>query len=140
MLNTNQPCPMELERVVRGYLDCAAWSSTHTGDDEHDGDPLDSIDAQWSEDAQCKARETCELFMREREQFDQYCAQVHAREGTAEDYFGSDLWLTRNHHGCGFWDRDGVSKELGKLLTDRAHALGEVNAYWNKEEGTLELD
>lgn len=46
---------------------------------------------------------------------------------------GHDFWLTRNHHGAGFWDR-GLG-EIGKRLTESAHGFGGVNVYW--ENGVL---
>ena len=42
--------------------------------------------------------------------------------GTAEQ-FAHDFWLTRNHHGAGFWDR-GLGG-LGAQLTHHAHQAGE---------------
>lgn len=36
---------------------------------------------------------------------------------------GHDFWLTRNHHGAGFWDR-GLG-EVGERLTKMAHPYGE---------------
>ena len=41
---------------------------------------------------------------------------------------GHDFWLTRNHHGCGFWDGD-LPDEIGKPLTAAAHAFGECDLY-----------
>lgn len=43
--------------------------------------------------------------------------------GQTADQLGHDLWLTRNHHGAGFWDR-GLG-DLGDKLTEAAHAMGE---------------
>lgn len=40
---------------------------------------------------------------------------------------GHDFWLTRNHHGAGFWDR-GLG-EVGEKLTEMAHAYGEADLY-----------
>ena len=40
---------------------------------------------------------------------------------------GHDFALTRNGHGTGFWDR-GLGT-LGDLLTERAKAFGEQNAF-----------
>ena len=37
---------------------------------------------------------------------------------------GHDLWLTRNRHGSGFWDR-GLG-DLGQVLTKCAHSYGEA--------------
>ena len=39
---------------------------------------------------------------------------------------GHDFWLTRNHHGSGFWDGDWKNK---KELTDAAHSFGEDSVY-----------
>ena len=43
------------------------------------------------------------------------------------DQIGHDLWLTRNGHGTGLWDR-GLG-ELGDSLTQAAKAMGEAYAY-----------
>ena len=48
---------------------------------------------------------------------------------------GHDLWLTRNHHGTGFWDR-GLGG-LGTSLTDIAHAMGEQHLYITSGEAYL---
>ena len=41
--------------------------------------------------------------------------------------FGHDLWLTRNGHGVGFWDR-GLG-ELGNKLTEACKKLGSHDVY-----------
>lgn len=41
---------------------------------------------------------------------------------------GHDFWLTRNHHGAGFWDR-GFPPALGQALTSQAHLYGECDIY-----------
>jgi len=38
---------------------------------------------------------------------------------------GHDFWLTRNHHGAGFWDGD-WGKERGERLTAASHAYREL--------------
>lgn len=40
---------------------------------------------------------------------------------------GHDFWLTRNHHGAGFWDRPEVygGEDNAQKLTDSAHSFGE---------------
>lgn len=43
---------------------------------------------------------------------------------------GHDLWLTRNGHGAGFWDRPELeSGALGDRLSKLAKALGHVDLY-----------
>jgi hypothetical protein len=39
-----------------------------------------------------------------------------------------DFWLTRNGHGCGFWDGD-WSEDAGKRLTDSANGFGTFDLY-----------
>jgi hypothetical protein len=41
------------------------------------------------------------------------------------DHVAHDFWLTRNHYGAGFWDRE--LGDVGKSLTDIAHNYREVN-------------
>ena len=41
--------------------------------------------------------------------------------------WGHDLWLTRNGHGAGFWDRG--YGPVGDRLSDAARALGESDLY-----------
>lgn len=43
--------------------------------------------------------------------------------GANDSQHGHDLWLTRNGHGAGFWDRG--YGELGARLTDAALTFGE---------------
>ena len=69
----------------------------------------------------------------------QYCAEFQAANAASlaaayaampsydEQRAGHDLWLTRNHHGAGFWDR-GLG-EVGERLTKAAHGLGERSLY-----------
>jgi hypothetical protein len=48
-------------------------------------------------------------------------------DGMNPSQAGHDFWLTRNHHGAGFWDR-GLGA-LGERLTVSANASGEVWLY-----------
>lgn len=41
---------------------------------------------------------------------------------------GIDLWLTRNGHGTGFWDRGDLYGENTHVLTALAKAMGAVEA------------
>lgn len=44
---------------------------------------------------------------------------------------GHDLWLTRNGHGSGFWDRPEIyGKENARILTLMAKAMGEHESYF----------
>jgi hypothetical protein len=49
---------------------------------------------------------------------------------------GTDFWLTRNHHGAGFWDR-GLG-DVGDKLTANSHPYGETDLYVG-DDGKLYL-
>lgn len=52
---------------------------------------------------------------------------------TPEEYAGHDFWMTRNHHGVGFWDGD-WDEESAVRLTKIAQIFGEVNIYLGDDE------
>lgn len=47
---------------------------------------------------------------------------------SAIEYAGHDFWLTRNGHGCGFWDGD-WDKSVEDILTQSAHDFGPMEVY-----------
>lgn len=50
---------------------------------------------------------------------------------------GHDFWLTRNGHGCGFWDGD-WQEPFGDKLTEAAKSFGECSLYVG-DDGKLYL-
>ena len=62
------------------------------------------------------APETLQTMIAECEQFQQQNRRIIAADLSRA---GFHFWLTRNHHGAGFWDGD-YSPRIGRLLTDRA--------------------
>lgn len=53
-----------------------------------------------------------------------------AVDADAEDA-GVNFYLTRNHHGCGFWDTREKWSGLAGELTNKSHACGETyESYW----------
>ena len=52
-----------------------------------------------------------------------------------------NFWLTRNHHGCGFWDGDWDNEEFeaGAKLTKIANNFAEVNLYFG-DDGKIYLE
>ena len=65
------------------------------------------------------------------------CAKFQGENGAAwrilgmtDEQAGHDFWLTRNHHGSGFWDHSSDFNEAGlRALTDAAHKFGESDLY-----------
>jgi hypothetical protein len=107
----------DVEAFVRGYVDCALWSSSGFDSDE-------SLEAQnyGPDDLTAEAfdaiRRECRDFV---------LANIADLAGIDPAQSGHDFWLTRNHHGAGFWDR-GLG-EVGTRLTAAAHAYGESDLY-----------
>jgi hypothetical protein len=111
-----------LAEMVQQYVETALWSSPNDRYelDEGYGEMLDAdFDvSDVDDDTVRQFEQDCAAF------FDQNADDL-AEMGPGQA--GHDFWLTRNHHGDGFWDR-GLG-ERGDRLTDAAHAFGEVALY-----------
>lgn len=129
-----------LDVFTKAYIECALWSSTDNADDSG-GEPLDKnfgIDdlsmtclRRCQKDCaefQSKHADLMELYVSHRTDWNDpsYNAQYSSTPLDATACAGHDFWLTRNHHGAGFWDR-GLPNELGEKLTKAAHDFGECN-------------
>ena len=105
----------DFEGFVRGYSECAVWASLDLSTGENfEGDP------DLAEEAIEEFRKDCRDFV-----------DANLPDLVASDLdpslAGHDFWLTRNHHGSGFWD-EGLG-DVGNRLTNAAHAYGEQNLY-----------
>lgn len=107
-----------VEKAQRAYVEAALWSSL--GDD---GEPLDA--AYDADDISPDARESMDSDVYD---FLNLCWREGLDLSPIEpEQIGHDFWLTRNHHGAGFWDR-GLG-ELGERLTALAHSYGDSDLY-----------
>lgn len=101
MSATYTPKEWYAEQLVCAYLRCAAWTNDIEGD--------------FYAKTVVKAEQDVALFIE---------LAGDLLDGMDAEQAGHDLWLTRNHHGAGFWDRGlGVK---GEKLTALAHKFGEV--------------
>ena len=102
-----------LDQMIDAYIQCALWASN---DDA--GTPLDvnfTVD-DLSPDALARMQDDCRAFYIKSGSRNLFDAET-------PEQMGHDLWLTRNHHGAGFWDRGlGVT---GERLSELAHSMGE---------------
>lgn len=115
----------DVETAVRAYFECALWASTDDYGQSLDGSyDIDDIDAA---DAQAAADFVRDFIEENRKHIN--AAINHPTVRYTMESVGHDLWLTRNRHGAGFWDR-GLG-ELGNRLTEAAHAAGESMIYVN---------
>jgi hypothetical protein len=103
-----------MDNFTRAYIEALFWT-------EQDNLP----------DATDLATEAMAKISRDCEEFQTRNAATLEAAYKIEDYneaqAGHDFWLTRNHHGAGFWDR-GLDV-VGKELTAAAHTFPEVSPY-----------
>lgn len=114
----------DVDSFTRAYIECALWSSTDDKDE-----PMDK-NYSWTDlapETLAKMVADCAKFQQEQD-----------LSGYPYVNAGHDLWLTRNHHGSGYWENDfGTEEQCGKL-TEAAHAMGEQNLYVG-DDGKLYL-
>lgn len=120
---------MKLDKFTLAYIQCALWSTTDNSNDQG-GDSLDKNYSIEDLDQETLDRiiEDCKKF--QDKFYDLLCEDnclVSNRHDNIE-LAGHDFWLTRNHHGSGFWDGNWV-KEIGETLTQASHEFGEVDLY-----------
>lgn len=111
-----------MDEFTQAYIECALWAST---DDE--GEPL-----YYSYSSDDFALQTLADMVEDCKRFQNVHADLLAQAyGAVPGYdtsmAGHDFWLTRNHHGAGFWDR-GLG-EAGEALTKAAHMEGSRDLY-----------
>ena len=126
--------------VTNAYEAAAYWSSNSETDDRG-GEPLDnymtSHGTQPSAACLARMREDVETFLRA-------CVAAGLDLSDCEaEQVGHDLWLTRNRHGVGFWDRDDKvygTVERRDALDRLAVRMGEVNLWVDTERNLVEHD
>jgi hypothetical protein len=107
----------ELTEFQLAYVVAMLWS-TNDESDEQGGDPLDA-----NYDYGDLSPEALETVIKDCETF-QTLAKPWLTFAGDDSQNGHDLWLTRNGHGCGFWDR-GYSKPVSDKLSEIAESMGE---------------
>jgi hypothetical protein len=117
---------MDYEAITEAALVALKWSEV-----DDNGSPLDESGLDFSDRARRAIAQDVANFM----QFEH--VKVYAFE-LSEAQIGHDFILTRNYHGVGFWDR-GLG-DAGERLTDVAHSFGEVHAYINWANRSLEVE
>lgn len=120
----------QLDEFTLAYIECALWASTDESTPQG-GEPLDAnytID-DIAPEAMDKMIADCQRFQADNAA--DIAAGPNYPDYTVSERAGHDFWLTRNHHGAGFWDGDWPEEpeEVGKRLTKAAQCYGEVYLY-----------
>jgi len=95
------------QNVVASYLETALWVQFDTEDNINISD--------FDTDTKIQAIKDCGDFL------DKLNYNV---KSIPSSQFGHDFWLTRNHHGAGFWDRG--YGDFGDQLTKISHNYSEI--------------
>jgi len=109
----NQNIKHDINEIVNCYLICALW----TNDDEEEFEGKTIYD--FSEESKKLAESEIKWFV---------TVAGDAIDDIPDDILGHDLWLTRNGHGSGFWDR-GYNEDIEKILVDLSKELGYTDIY-----------
>lgn len=125
-----------LDEFTKAYIACALWSSTDDDVPLDTNYDIDDIALRTLE----RMKTDCAAFQRENGPLivaANYLSKL-SHGSTHEGMAGHDFWLTRNHHGAGFWDGD-WSEPAAKILTTSCHEFGEINLYVG-DDGKLHTD
>ncbi len=115
---------------IRGYVIAALWSSTDT-------DPRTLADNEFGEGESVELDSwegpisLSALKQMHRESV-KFLSQAKLDELDNMGQAGHDFWLTRNHHGAGFWDREDCvygGQAKNEELTTLAHSFGSCDLY-----------
>lgn len=110
---------MKLDTFTRAYIEAALWSS-NDGSTPSGGYPLD------------RNYSVSDISEATREKMKADCARFQAKQdisGYGDGEAGHDFWLTRNGHGCGFWEEDHGTPEQCAKLDAAAKAFGSFDLY-----------
>ena len=114
-----------MDNFTKAYIEAALWSSN-----DDNGDPFDenyTVD-DISLETKMKMTVDCINFQKDNKvNLDKAYKLYPENEWTNEEQAGHDFWLTRNGHGCGFWDR-GIG-DVGDRLTNICKEFGVFDIY-----------
>lgn len=115
--------PEDLMRAIQGYKDAALWSSIHYGDedDHRNGRPLDDFHTTADIHPATHAKMVGDVTDFFEDNYDHIPPFQHEQTG-------HDLWLSRNDHGSGFFDKgEEHYGESADHLQEQARKLGEFH-------------
>ncbi len=120
---------LNLEEFLASYIGTALWSSSDNATDSG-GEPLDQnySRADLLVEAEAKMCSDCASFLRDYGDTIEAASCFRQSGTTKSAQAGHDFWLTRNGHGCGFWDGDWSEPEAS-ALTEASKRYGETHLY-----------
>lgn len=112
----------EFDPFLRGYLEAAFWTNDNDAPSGEytETDRPDTMMEKLSSEALELAKKSCAKFT--------VIAAHYLCDAGSPSQNGHDFWLTRNHHGAGFWDR-GYRDATAEFLTKESEKFGETDLY-----------
>lgn len=99
-------------KIMLGYLEAALWTEEERIGQEYKN--LDFNVHNFTEDAEIDVYEDIRKFI---SGLSEKTVAFLKSDGIEPSQIGHDLWLTRNGHGAGFWDR-GLDEEIEEDIMD----------------------
>lgn len=109
----------KLDTFTRQFLETALWAEC-----DHDKEDSPPLDKDWditdiAEETVIKLKNDCDSFRESNKEL--------LEQAGDDEQNGHDFWLSRNGHGCGFWDRG--YGEVGNKLHAATKPYGSVFLY-----------
>lgn len=100
-----------LKTMADAYCEAAYFTDKTEGDD---------LDCELSSEFKNQAYEACANFENACNLLEIDIREIYPNP----EQIGHDIWLTRNGHGAGFWDRKEIYGNHADLFTAMARAMG----------------
>jgi hypothetical protein len=107
----HKPYPIDI--ITDSYLETAIWTRS-----DQDEEMEEKTIYDFSDSARSKAKEEIKWFIDNAGDVFGYVSYTS---------IGHDLWLSRNGHGAGFFDRGAYDKDDASLLMELADILGGID-------------
>lgn len=118
----------KLAEALLGYMTAALWSSYNP-----DNESEEYLDQNYS--VQDITESTKKLMEKDVSKFINKNLDALEKSGLNWEQIGHDFWLTRHHHGAGFWDKSRcLTAKLGKELSDAAQKFKEFHLWVDNDE------
>lgn len=117
-----------LDDFTKAYVDCALWASNDDTNPDVGDNPLDD-NYFWTDIDSSTLQEMiedCLKFQKQNADLINNDNSINRTNFSPEEHAGHDFWLTRNRHGCGFWDGDWREPAASKL-TESSKSFGDYN-------------
>ena len=117
---------LPLEPFLQQYRECALWSSCATQTDEYGNAPYyDETDMKLHAEALKWFESDCKEFISHASKLEVTLDEL----AYLKHHAGEEFWLTREHHGSGFWDKvnNPLLSHTREVLTELSRAFGEAS-------------